>query len=447
MKTPLAAAITIAFLTASATASSQDSSPFSQLDAGAKEASVFFPEAVSRSATPQWDIAFTPDGMRLFYSSDDPRRIVTQRWLGERWSEPESAVQMDGIVHGGASVSPDGRYLYFSAAPEGEKRDLFRQDINTPGAVPQRLTTTPLYGEISISLDAKGNGFLWTDTKRDGSAGIGFYAIRIDGDAVVITADWTDLQTGDSSGENAPYVDPAGRFLLFSNYDIAPDTAEDLFLSELRDGVPLPPVSLGSMVNTPATEGSAYVTADGRFLVFASNRGPDGKAQDDYQLHVQPTATIPVLNAVLQTQTPATALNLTPPAGPVVSSAQITVREGVDYLGEDATPFTGTVEDRYPSGAMQRRKHLVNGRTQGVWIEWYETGVPSFYSEWNNGRAHGTWIYFHPTGEISERAFARDDIWTDVSEGWSAAGEKTYQAVFRNGVQTSVLRAPAPLAE
>lgn len=447
MRLTHAAALTIAAITASSTAIAQDTSPLAQMDGKTLEASVFFPEVVSRSESSQWDIAFTPDGRTLFYSTDAPRQIMTQRWLGETWSEPVPAVAMNGRIHGGVSVSPDGRFLYFSAEEQGMKRDLYRQDLITPGAMPQRLTETPLYGEISVSLDANGRGFMWTDTKRDGSPGIGFYAVDIEGDTLAITADWSDLQTSDTSGENAPYVDPDGRFILFSNYDIAPGTAEDMFISELRDGVPLPPVSLGSVVNTSATEGSPYITPDGRFLIFASDRGGNPGEAADYQLYVQPTAAIPVLNAVLQAETPTTELNLTPPAGPIVTSDQITVRDGLDYVGENATPFTGTVEDRYPSGAKKRRKHLVNGRTQGVWIEWYETGVPSFYSEWNNGVAQGTWIYFHETGEISERVFARDGNWNNVSEGWNPAGDKTYQAIFRDGVQTSVQRAPVPPAE
>ncbi len=288
---------------------------------------------------------------------------------------------------------------------------------------------------------------MWTDTKRDGAAGIGFYAVRIDGDAITITADRSDLQTGDSSGENAPYVDPQGRFILFSNFDITPGTDEDIFLSEMRDGVPLPPVAIGNAINTSATEGSVYVSPDGKYIFFVSNRGDDAGEGAEYQIYVQPTAAIPVLNAVLQTRTPANSLNLTPPAGQIVTSSQISVWDGVDYVGQDAAPFTGTVEDRYPSGKMQRRKHLVDGRTQGVWIEWYESGVPSFYSEWNKGKAHGTWIYFHETGEISERSFARDDVWTDVSEGWSATGDQTYRAIFRDGLQTSAEQKPASAGE
>lgn len=447
MKLPFAAILPAAAIFISAIASAQNSSPLSQLDKTTTTATVFFPDTVSLPDTPQWDIALTPDGRTLFYSTDAPRRIVMQRWLGERWSEPVPAVPSERRAHGGASVSPDGRFLYFSAGAEGAKRDLYRQDISVSGAAPQRLTATPLYGEISVSFSSDGEGFMWTDTKRDGSAGIGFYAVRIEGDAITITADRSNLQTGDSSGENAPYVDPQGRFVLFSNFDITPGTDEDIFLSEMRDGVPLPPIGIGDAINTSATEGSPYVSPDGKYLFFVSNRGGDPGEGADYQIYVQPTAAIPVLNAVLQTRTPASSLNITPPAGHIVASSQISVRDGVDYLGQDAAPFTGTVEDRYPSGKMQRRKHLVDGRTQGVWIEWYESGVPSFYSEWNKGKAHGTWIYFHETGEISERAFARDDVWTDVSEGWSATGDQTYRAIFRDGVQTSAEQKPASAGE
>ena len=359
MKLPIATPSIFAAIVCATPASAQDASPFSFLDDTEQQASVFYSGDVSRPDTPQWDVAFTPDGLTVFYSTDAPRQIVMHRWSVEGWSPPVPALAMDGIVHGGVSVSPDGRYLYFSASAEGEKRDLYRLDLVDTSASPQRLTMTPAYGEISVSLASDGTGFMWTDAKRDGSSGIGFYSVRIEGDALEIVSDWSDLQTGDSSGENSPYIDPLARFIIFANYDIAPATSEDLFLSELRDGIPLPPVSLGSWVNSTASDSNPTISPDGRFLLFASNRGNTETSVGDYQLYAIPTSAVPVLNAALQADIPTAALNLTPPVGPIVTSDQITIRDGIDYLGEDSTPFTGTVEDRYPSGAMQRRKQPV----------------------------------------------------------------------------------------
>jgi hypothetical protein len=294
-KTILALASSLPWLVACATLTSPPTSPFDVPDPQGTTPVVFFPNEVSRTETPQWDVAISPDGSALFYSTDAPRRIVKQTWTGKGWSAPQAAATLlPKMSYGGVSSSPDGDYLYFSAAPDGEKRDIYRQSLTEPESFPERITDTPLYGEISLSIDVAGNGFMWTDSKRDGSAGIGFYRIRLqDGDLEIIE-DASNLHPGDRSGDNSPYVDPAGRFLLFANYDVTPETDEDLFLSELRDGIPLPPVALGDIVNTPAAETSPTITPDGRYLIFASNRPTVDGREGDYQLFAIPTGSVAV---------------------------------------------------------------------------------------------------------------------------------------------------------
>lgn len=96
-------------------------------------------------------------------------------------------------------------------------------------------------------------------------------------------------------------------------------------------------------------------------------------------------------------------------------------------------PFTGIVMDNYPDGARKARFQLVDGRANGVWVEWHPDGAIRFYSEWRDGAGEGPFVYFHPNGEISERVTARGDRWEGLAEGRLPNGRKAFERVYRGG--------------
>ena len=277
---------------------SDRATPWDTLATEVKSARVFFPDVVSDPSTQQWVFAFSPDGRTLFYASDEPRRIVKQTWTAGRWTPAQSVDDSSADRDGGPFVSPDGAYLYFSSWRDGRSRDLYRQRLNPPGHV-ERLTSTDEYGEVSLSLTRDDTGFVWTSGRADGSPGIGFYAVCVSDGRVSLTADASTLHRDEVSGENTPFIDPDGRFVIFANYDITPGTQEDLFVSFIDSDGPGPPVSLGGVVNSPFNDTAPYVTPDGRFLLFSSDRPTteEGEA-GDYQIWWIPTAEVSALAPV-----------------------------------------------------------------------------------------------------------------------------------------------------
>lgn len=131
---------------------------------------------------------------------------------------------------------------------------------------------------------------------------------------------------------------------------------------------------------------------------------------------------------------------LSAPTAVVVPLAQITKQGDLHLL--DGAPFTGTVIDKWPDGARKARFHVVEGKADGAWAEWYPDGAIRFYSEWRAGKGDGPFIYFHTNGEISERATARADIWDGVAEGWHPDGRKAFERVYQAGTALSDRRFP-----
>lgn len=124
---------------------------------------------------------------------------------------------------------------------------------------------------------------------------------------------------------------------------------------------------------------------------------------------------------------------LTPRFETVHDRAALEERDQVFYVRATGEPATGLVEAVHPSGAKKARFTLVDGRAEGVWIEWYEGGAVRYVGEWRGGRGHGLWLYFHPSGEISERVRVRDDVFEGPAEGWTREGRKAFEAAIVGG--------------
>ncbi len=269
--------------------------PFAQLDTTSTSATLFFDQRVARSDINQWEFAFSRDGRTLYYatgSDSTPRQIMMQRWDGAQWSAPDRAPFSTPGRDGGSFVSPDGEWFYFSRSDSGPagRRDLYRLPTGADGATPQRLTRTPRVGEVNISLDMRGRGYLWSDRTPKGQNSVGLQHAQVTARGLRVEAHRVDIPQHGRTGPNSPFIDPQGRFMIFANFGVTPGSQEDLYISELTNGVPGTPVPLGPLVNTTANETAPYLTPDGRFLLFSSDRESDGVSAGHWRIWVIPTA-------------------------------------------------------------------------------------------------------------------------------------------------------------
>ncbi len=237
-----------------------------------------------------WDISVSRDLETLFVGTggDDGthRRIMIRRWRQGAWQPVEPAPFADtSAAEGTPVVSPDGEWVYFSSArhatrePGNPHRDLYRASRASGWKTVERVTNTPLYGEITLTLARDGRGVLWTDRRRDGSAKMGLYEVRMSQRApakpprLAVVADLTTLHRGDTSGEANPVIAPDGSFLLFANYDVdGQRTLEDMFIStRTRFGWSLPK-RLANGGNSAQNDTPSQLLADGKTLLFISSR-------------------------------------------------------------------------------------------------------------------------------------------------------------------------------
>ena len=126
---------------------------------------------------------------------------------------------------------------------------------------------------------------------------------------------------------------------------------------------------------------------------------------------------------------------LTPSLGDTLDVSSIESRNQIDYKAGTDTTVTATVIESYESGQIKLRRSVVNGLAVGLWMEWYESGMPRYMAEWKQGMGHGTWIYFHDNGQISSRETVKNDVWHGVSESWYANGLKKTEGHHQDGAK------------
>lgn len=92
------------------------------------------------------------------------------------------------------------------------------------------------------------------------------------------------------------------------------------------------------------------------------------------------------------------ALRPTPATVPEVLRAELESRDGLLYRKGAAEPFTGTMIERYPDGALLSRSSVAAGRLHGLSEGWYPDGRLQVREQFVRGVSHGERVKWHPNG-------------------------------------------------
>jgi len=226
---------------------------------------------------------FSPDLRTVVTSRVSPNgplagiALVAFHWRGGRWvgpdtlpfSGPDPRRDLD------PAFSPDGRRLYFSSnrptgptwADTATRVDTWYAERTASGWGPAVRPAGDLNSpEIDMYPSVTRTGTLYFDSFRDGGRRA-YRAVRA-GDGYAPTERLPAAINGDSGASNL-FVDPGGRWAVFLPRGATTYGAGDLHIAFRRaDGSWTPARNLGPLVNTAATEFCPYVTPDGRWLFF-----------------------------------------------------------------------------------------------------------------------------------------------------------------------------------
>ncbi|MGQ9847496.1 MAG: toxin-antitoxin system YwqK family antitoxin [Bacteroidales bacterium] len=101
--------------------------------------------------------------------------------------------------------------------------------------------------------------------------------------------------------------------------------------------------------------------------------------------------------------------NLSSSAQKVVKYEDLEEINGVFYLKDSKTPFTGKCITTFPNGKLGMGGYIKNGLRDGEWIWFYENGNKKRFCVYKNGVKHGTSIFYYKNGQKkSEIIFDND---------------------------------------
>ncbi|MCS6824131.1 MAG: OmpA family protein [Cytophagaceae bacterium] len=164
------------------------------------------------------------DGLTMFvYKGTNGGDLYVSELKGARWSTPVSLSINTHGFEGSASLSPDGKTLYFVHKPvHSDNRDIYKSVAIAPGkwGKPERIN------EICTEYD-----------------------------------------------EDCPYIHPDGKTLYFSSKGHSTMGGYDIFKSVLQpNGTWSKPVNIGYPINTTSDDLNFTLTADGKYGYYSSGR-------------------------------------------------------------------------------------------------------------------------------------------------------------------------------
>jgi len=197
-------------------------------------------------------IALSNDGQRmLLYRGDPDGNIYESVLKGEEWSEPVKLPKpINSKRHEStASISPDGRTIYFVSNRSGGE------------------------GGLDIWLCHQDNMGNWGKAENLGST----------------------INT--SEDEEGVFIHPDGKTLYFSSKGHSSIGGYDIFKSVLENGTWSTPVSLGNSINTPDDDLFFTLTADGKTGYYSSSN-PGSKGLN---MAASPIAKLSSTDSLIQT--------------------------------------------------------------------------------------------------------------------------------------------------
>ena len=228
-----------------------------------KTPELFAPGIIS-TCTQHSSVYFSRDGKEVYFSRMFPRPSVIMYMCERdgRWTAPQ--VVCEGLTPG---LAPDGRTVYFSTwklwrmfrTPEGwTEPELLPDHINF-----QKRQDTPY---------AAADGALYFCSMFGNADGI--YRSRL-ANNVYAQPERIEYGISGNSANFSPYIAPDESYMIFSStrpgYGIS-----DLYISfHNKDGSWTKPKNMGPRINTSAKESFPFVSFDGKYLFFMSNRASE----------------------------------------------------------------------------------------------------------------------------------------------------------------------------
>ena len=223
---------------------------------------------------------FTPDGKEMYFGRMFPPAIYVMKQVDGVWTEPEVVSFSGRYGDLYPFLSSDGERLIFSSSrplepgeePVRGRSHLWMARRTASGwSEPAPVDLGPAIRASGPSIDVDGNLYF---TQPVESASVDLFRARREGTGYGAPTSLGSMINSDQPDHSA-FLAPDGSYLLFSSFHRSQGRS-DLFVSfRAEDGTWMRPRNLGGKVNSAWKDEYPYVSADGKYLFFNSNRPLD----------------------------------------------------------------------------------------------------------------------------------------------------------------------------
>ncbi|HYG51730.1 MAG TPA: hypothetical protein VD905_12545 [Flavobacteriales bacterium] len=184
-------------------------------------------------------------------------------------------------------ISPDAQYLYLFRSIEDDPGSLYKSELDgytwtDPELLKGEVNSKWWEGSITISHD--GRKVYFASERPGGAGGRDIYEARLKNGI------WSNVKNvgtmiNTKYNDDAPFLHPSGKYLVFSSEGHKTMGGYDIFVSELRpDSTWGPPVNIGYPINSTSDDKFYTVTADGHHGYYSSGKKGGLGKQDIYKV-------------------------------------------------------------------------------------------------------------------------------------------------------------------
>ena len=252
---------------------------------GQIKSQLFAEGIITEQANDELFITFTPNMNTLFFTKRVSGGTFTIHFSEKKngtWTTPKIASFSGKFKDQGAFISPDGKKLFFySNRPlQGDKpkedNDIWMVKKTKNGwSEPENLglPVNSNLNEAHPSVDRKGNLYFWILEETAGGFGKSDILVSKFVNGKYEKPENVGNVINSEYYESSAYISPDGKFMIFCRDDVPGDLGKaDIYISYFRQGNWTKPVHLGAGVNSSAFDFAPLVSPDKKYLFFSSNR-------------------------------------------------------------------------------------------------------------------------------------------------------------------------------
>lgn len=226
---------------------------------------------------------FTPDGNELWFGRIFPAEIVYMKKVNSVWTSPQLAPFSGKGFDLYPYLAPDGQKIFFTSArplPNGEKplgrgrgHIWFVEKTSAGWGKPRHLGSNINFGRLqgSPAVSALGTLFFCSRDPNNPTQSTELYFSRWENGAYTAPKNMGPV-INSSAPDHSPYIAPDESYIIFSSFRGGYGRS-DLFISFNKpDKGWTAPQNLGKTINSAAKDEYPYVTYDGKYFFFNSNR-------------------------------------------------------------------------------------------------------------------------------------------------------------------------------